>query len=423
MTEETKESEPVAESLNATLRFEDMKLGFPDVCVRCANCMNVCPVSRVTPAFPGPKQAGPGAQRFRSEAEISVDGWINLCTGCRLCDTVCPSGVPISEMNLLARAKYLNDHGRKFRDWLLARSDLYGGLGACAAGIVNPLMKNASFHKLFDLLLGIDKRAVLPAYERQTFIEWFRKRIVSDGFSGSGRVAYFHGCFINTNETDVGKSVVALLEAQGFEVIIPPQNCCGLPRLAIGDLKGAREVGRRNIAAFLPIVRQGMDIVFSSTSCGLMLRHNYDTLLNLPGAQEMAAHLFDISEFLLRLHDEKKWRLCFRPLKIKVAYFAPCHLRALNIGLPASELLRLVPDLEVHIVDADCCGLGGLYGFKKENFAVSEEIGKDMLKAVKRLDPEMVLTDCEGCRMQIRRLTGLPVIHPVQLLRDSLLTG
>jgi glycerol-3-phosphate dehydrogenase subunit C len=428
MTEKTKDSEALAKFMDIKprfmdikLRFVDIKLRFPDVCVRCANCMTVCPVSRITPAFPGPKQAGPGAQRFRSESEISVDEWITLCTGCRLCDTVCPSGVPISEMNLLAKAKYLNEHGRKFRDWLLASNDLYGGLAAGAAHIINPLMKNASSRKLLDSLLGIDKRAALPAYESRTFMQWFRERPVSSGFFKSMKVAYFHGCFIDTNETDVGKAAVALLEAQGFEVIVPPQNCCGLPRLAIGDLKGAKEMGRRNIASLLPTAREGMDIIFSSTSCGLMLRHDYDTLLNLPGAKEMAAHLFDICEFLLRLYDDKKLKVEFKPAKMKVAYFTPCHLRALNIGLPAVELLRLVPGLEVHIVDADCCGLGGLYGFKKENFSVSEGIGSDMAKAVKLIGPDLVLTDCEGCRMQIRRLTGLPVIHPVQLLRDLLL--
>ena len=88
----------------------------PDVCVRCATCMAVCPVARVTPRFPGPKQAGPGAQRFRSSAEASVDDWIDLCTACRLCDTVCPSGVPISELNLLAKAKFMDERGRGFRE-------------------------------------------------------------------------------------------------------------------------------------------------------------------------------------------------------------------------------------------------------------------------------------------------------------------
>jgi len=80
-----------------------------DVCIRCATCMAVCPVSRVTPKFPGPKQAGPGAQRFRRPGEPSVDEWIDLCIGCHLCDMVCSSGVNISELNLIAKAKYLDE--------------------------------------------------------------------------------------------------------------------------------------------------------------------------------------------------------------------------------------------------------------------------------------------------------------------------
>ncbi|MDI6726654.1 MAG: 4Fe-4S dicluster domain-containing protein, partial [Smithellaceae bacterium] len=93
--------------------------GNPDICIRCATCMAICPVSRVSPAFPGPKQAGPGAERFRNPKDTSVDDWTELCIGCHLCETVCSSGVGISEMNLLAKAKYLDEKGRSFRDWLL----------------------------------------------------------------------------------------------------------------------------------------------------------------------------------------------------------------------------------------------------------------------------------------------------------------
>jgi glycerol-3-phosphate dehydrogenase subunit C len=392
----------------------------PDVCVRCATCMAACPVSRVTPRFPGPKQAGPGAQRFRSASEASVDDWIELCTGCHLCDTVCPAGVPISEMNLLAKAKYLDERGRTFRDWLLVRSDLFGELAARFSKIVNPMMKNGAVRRLLDALLQIDRRRNLPGYEYPTFRRWFRTRPVAAGAAGSRKVAYFYGCFTNTNEPDVGKAAVELMEAHGLTVIVPPQRCCGIPRLGVGDLPGAREMGRRNIELLRPTVREGIDIVFSSTSCGLMLRHEYGRILNLPGAEELAGRLLDICEFLLRLHEEEKPAATFRPVSMKAAYFAPCHLRSLDMGMPALELLRLIPGLDVRLLDADCCGLGGLYGFKKEKFTIAEEIGKDLTEAVDRMKPDIILTDCEGCRMQIRHLTGLRVLHPLQLLRDAL---
>lgn len=391
----------------------------PDVCVRCATCMAACPVSRVTPRFPGPKQAGPGAQRFRSAAEASVDDWIDLCTGCRLCDTVCPAGVPISEMNLMARAKYLGERGRTFRDWLLVRSDLFGEIAARFSGRVNPLMKNPLVRRLLDGLLRIDRRRELPPYEYPTFRKWFGDRPATPP-GDRPKVAYFYGCFTNTNEVDVGKASVRLLEAHGFSVSVPPQRCCGIPRLGTGDLRGAKEMGSRNIDLLKKTVAEGTDILFSSTSCGLMLRHEYGPLLHLPGAEELARRLFDICQYLLPLYQNGKPAPTYRPVPMKAAYFAPCHLRPLGIGQPALEMLRRVPQLEINLIDAECCGLGGLYGFKREKFAITEEIGKDLAAAVARMKPDIILTDCEGCRMQIRHLTGRKVLHPVQLLRDAL---
>lgn len=392
----------------------------PDLCVRCATCMAVCPVSRVTPLFPGPKQAGPGAQRFRLASQDSVDDWIELCTACRLCDTVCPAGVPISELNLMAKAKYMDERGRSFRDWLLVRSDRFGELFSRFSAIVNPMMKMRAIRWLLDKALKIDRRRDLPAFESPTFRRWFRSRPVVTNAADRPIIAYFYGCFTNTNEVDVGKAAVACLEAYGYSVSVPHQRCCGIPRLGVGDLRGAREMGRRNLSLLLPTVREGTDIVFSSTSCGMMFRHEYGPLLDLPGAEELATHLFDICGFLLNLHEEKKASVPFRRIDAKAAYFAPCHLRSLNSGLPALELLRFVPGLDIRMIEAECCGLGGLYGFKKEKYVIAEEIGKDLAKEVFRMKPDVILTDCEGCRMQIRHLTGLKVLHPLQLLRDVL---
>jgi glycerol-3-phosphate dehydrogenase subunit C len=218
----------------------------------------------------------------------------------------------------------------------------------------------------------------------------------------------------------LGKAAVELLEAYGCVVTVPPQRCCGIPRLGVGDLKGARKMGTRNIELLRPTVRQGLDIVFSSTSCGLMLRHDYGRILHLPGAEELAGRLSDICEYLLKLHEEESAVPSYRTSSLRAAYFAPCHLRSLNRGFPALELLRLVPGMEIGLLDADCCGLGGLYGFKREKFTIAEEIGKDLAEAAARMKPDIILTDCEGCRMQIRHLTGMPVLHPLQFLRDQL---
>ncbi len=387
-----------------------------DVCIRCATCMAICPVSRVTPKFPGPKQAGPGSERFRRPNEPSVDGWIDLCIGCHLCDMVCSSGVNISELNLIAKAKYLDERGRPFRDWLLTHSTLYGSLGSLFSPFVNYLLRNSIIKRIAEAVLRIDRRRELPGYESSTFKQWFKKR----HSEGTRKVAYFYGCYTNANEVDVGKATVQVLEANGLEVILPPQRCCGIPMLGNGDFKGAEKMARYNVPSLLQTIRSGFDIIFSSTSCGHMIKHEYSHLLSIPGADEVAQHIFDIFEFLRNLKESNGLNTRFKELSLKAAYFAPCHLRALGIGLPALEILRLIPGLKIDPIEADCCGMGGTFGFKKEKYEISEEIGRDLAEAVDRLKPDIILSDCEGCRMQIRHLTGLKVLHPIQILRDAL---
>jgi len=390
-----------------------------DVCIRCATCMAVCPVSRVTPLFPGPKHAGPGAERFRKPGDPSVDQWIDLCIGCHLCDLVCPSGVSISEMNLIAKAKYLDEKGRPLRDWLLTHSYLFGQIGSFSSSVLNRLFQNGVVKWFVESILGIDRRRELPAYQSSTFRQWFK----SHPSKGQKKIAYFYGCYINTNEVEVGKATVQVLEANGFEVFLPPQECCGIPMLGNGDFNGARKMALKNVPSLLQAIQSGSDIIFSSTSCGHMIKHEYSHLLNIPGSEEVAKHTFDLFEYLRNLLESGNLNSRFKKLPIKAAYFAPCHLRSLGIGLPALEILRLIPGLQIDNIEADCCGLGGTFGFKKEKYEISQEIGKDLKEAIDRLKPEIVLTDCEGCRMQIRHLTGLKVLHPIQILRDALLQG
>ena len=387
-----------------------------DVCIRCATCMAVCPVSRVAPQFPGPKQAGPGAERFRRPGEPSVDKWIDLCIGCHLCDMACSSGVNISELNLIAKAKYLDEKGRPFRDWLLTHSYLFGWLGSLLSSLVNLILRNPLIKWMMEAILRIDRRRKLPSYESLTFRQWFK----GHPSKGSKKVAYFYGCYTNTNEVDVGKATVQVLEANGFEVILPPQRCCGIPMLGNGDFRGAKKRGLYNVPSLLKTIGSGSDIIFSSSSCGHMIKHEYSHLLSIPDAEEVAKHIFDIFEFLRNLKESNGFNAHFNQLPLKAAYFAPCHLRVLGIGLPALEILRLIPGLKIDNIEADCCGMGGTFGFKKEKYEISQEIGRDLAEAIDRLNPEIVLSDCEGCRMQIRHLTGLKVLHPIQILRDAL---
>jgi glycerol-3-phosphate dehydrogenase subunit C len=119
------------------------------------------------------------------------------------------------------------------------------------------------------------------------------------------------------------------------------------------------------------------------------------------------------------LHENGQLNTGFHAINKRFSYHVPCHLRSMGIGFPAIDLLQLVPDLKVEDIDAGCCGLGGTYGFKRETYDVSVAIGQNLARALKEFGSPIVISDCEGCRMQIRHLTGLHAVHPVQVLREA----
>mgnify|MGYP002395720318 CR=1 FL=1 len=386
-----------------------------DQCIQCGICTEYCPVARATERFSGPKLAGPDAQRFRRARDPAEDLWVGLCIGCGTCDLVCPSGVNISELNLMAKAKAAGEKGFNLRDWLLGHPHLFGRWATALSSLANRMLGSPAVRGIFDSLLAIDQRRSLPAYAGQTFRQWFE----GHRSGGKKKVAYFYGCYTNTHEVDVGVAVVQVLEKNGFEVIIPQQECCGMPLLGQGDLEGARAAAIRNLRTLLPVVEAGNDILFSSATCGHMIRCEYPGLLEIAGADRVAARLFDVCEYLMMLHEKGELSLDFQRREERLPYQVPCHLRSMGIGFPALDLLQLIPGLEVIDIDAGCCGLGGTYGFKKELYDVSAAIGENLAKVLKAFGASLAVSDCEGCRMEIRTLTGLPAVHPLQILRDA----
>lgn len=228
-------------------------------------------------------------------------------------------------------------------------------------------------------------------------------------------VAYFYGCWVNYNDRRLGELVVRILERNGIEVIVPSQQCCGIPAVVNSNMDLARKYGKENIAR-LSRLPEGIDIIASSTSCGLMLKHDYDHLLDLPDAPRVGARTYDVMEYLWNLHDAGELNEDFKPVQARVLYHAPCHLKSHGIGYPAVRLLRLIPGVEVEEVDEGCCGISGTFGVKVEKYALSMQIGSRLFEAVKAAGRDVVLADCETCRMQLEHGSGARSAHPIEIL-------
>src|SRR5689334_8802531 len=278
-----------------------------DHCVKCTICETACPVSNVTPLFGGPKYTGPQAERYRVADEPSVEHSVDYCSGCGICSQVCPQGVKIAEINAQARHKLKRQKGFPLRDRIITRPTWLGRAGTPTAPIANLTLRFKPFRILGEKVLGVHRDAPAPAFAGRRFSKWARKRAAgarvgarAGGDSPARKVVYFHGCGTEYYEPWEGEKVVEILEHNGFEVVVPKQDCCGLPLQSSGLFDEARKVVLRLARNLVPYVRDDPEtiIVGNATSCTLMLKREAREILSLEDDPD------------LKLVSERVWDIC-----------------------------------------------------------------------------------------------------------------
>ncbi|RME82930.1 MAG: anaerobic glycerol-3-phosphate dehydrogenase subunit C [Caldilineae bacterium] len=392
-----------------------------DECIKCNICTAYCPVAAVTDRFPGPKYAGPQAQRFRENGQPHApDRSVDYCSGCRVCNEVCPTGVKIAELNARARAQMVAEQGIPLRNRLLGRNELLGKLGSLAPRLANLGLHNHVSRVMAEKVVGIAREAPLPRFsEEGTFGSWM-KRTAGERLRSDRKVVYFHGCATMYYEPFVGKATVVVLEHLGYEVIVPPQNCCGLPLLSNGEFGAARRYHEGNLHKLVPYAQQGYEIVGSSTSCTLTLKEEAPELLDMfdEESEELKLAVWDVFEWLRERYRQGELPTDFKPLPMVLPYHPPCQYRAHRVGRPAAELLALIPGLDVRVSTARCCGIAGTYGYKREKYQIGMDVGAELFEFVREQGREVRMTACdsETCRWQLEHGTGLPSRHPIEVL-------
>lgn len=390
-----------------------------DQCIKCNVCTTVCPVSRVTDRFPGPKYVGPQAQRFRLDR--APDASVDWCSGCGYCTRACPAGVRIAETNSRARAAIVAERGTSLRNRVISDTDLLIRFGVPLAPLVNLGMRFPPARWLGELLGGIHRRAAVHPFATRTFRSWLRGRRQPLDRGPDETVVYFHGCAVNGFEPDLGRDAIDVLERNGFTVLVPDQVCCGLPMISNGLYPQARRKAARNIASLADYARRGYRIVTTSTSCGYTLKAEYHEMLDLADADATAvAHAtWDICELLVDLHEQGRLDTRLAPMTRELPYHPPCQLRAHGIGTPAATLFGLIPGLRAIDSHHDCCGAAGTYGLKRERWQIAQDVGRPLFERFAASSAPDVACDSETCRWQISTATGKPARHPVSYLADS----
>ena len=391
-------------------------------CTKCSICTTVCPVAAVTTDYPGPKQAGPDGERYRMKDPAYFDKALKLCLNCKRCEVACPSGVHIADIIQRARMKATEGHRATLRDTMLANTDLLGTVANLVAPIANATLGLKPTKMVMDSVMAIDKHRTFPAYSRQKFTTWFKRHAAKEQDAYPNHVSYFHGCYVNYNFPKLGQDLVKVMNAIGYGVhLLEKEQCCGVALIANGLYKQAKRQANVNTASIRQAAGTNRSTVLTtSSSCTFNLRDEYPAMLDIDNS-DIRSNISLATRFIYNLVDKEKVSLVFKQnYKRRIAYHTACHMQRMGWQLYSIELLRMIPGLDLQVLEQECCGISGTYGFKKENYERSQAIGSILFKHIADAHVEAVATDCETCKWQIEMSTGLPVENPISILADAL---
>jgi len=402
-------------------------------CNGCGACrtrepaLRMCPTFRATRAEAASPRSKANLLRQFAAGVIDPQLWgseavkevADLCVHCHLCKAECPAGVDVSALMLEAKAAYVEAHGLTTTDWMLSRVDAWSGIASRFPIACNALMASPPARWAFERLFGLSRLRRLPRAHRTPFVR--RAERLGLGKSrpqeNGPRVAYFVDVFANHFDQELAESVVAVLQAAGVNVYVPKgQRGSGMPALVAGDLDRARELALANLRILGDAVRDGYTVVCSEPTAALMLTREYLRLTDDLDAALVAGNTMDVGQYLAGLDARGHLPRPHVPLKARVGYHQPCHLRALGVGTPGLDLLRGIEGLDVEFIDRGCSGIAGTYGLARKNFRTSLRAGRALRGRLRDDDIEIGATECGTCRMQMEQ--GIPkrTLHPMKLL-------
>ncbi|MCY4159812.1 MAG: FAD-binding protein [Bacteroidetes bacterium] len=347
---------------------------------------------------------------------------MDLCVECKACKSECPSSVDMAKIKFEFLAQYHKKHGVPLRTRMFGEiakvSRLSSGVFAPA---VNGALGSKPVRFMLDRTLGISMQRKMPKFARTPFTTWFKKR--SKNGQGKEKVVLFHDTFNTFNDPHICIAAVEVLEAAGFEVILPKHRCCGRPLISKGMVQKARAAARDTITQLLPYAKEGLPIIGLEPSCLLSLRDEYLYLLpDNKDAQTVAQQALLFDEFVALLAEEGQLHLTFTNASKQILLHGHCHQRALVGTEPTRKIMALPENYRVREVDSSCCGMAGAFGYEKEHYDISRKM------AERRLVPEMRRADSNtllvapgtSCRHQLEHYDLRQVLHPAEVLRDAI---
>ena len=347
---------------------------------------------------------------------------LDLCLECRACKSECPVGVDVARFKSEFLATYWRRHGLPMRVRTIGHARRLAETGSRFAPLSNIVAQSAAGRWINEQLLGIDRRRTPPAYARETFARRFARRAqTSSPQPPVPGVVLFNDTFTNYNHPEIGIAAASFLEAAGLAPRLVPHGCCGRPLISQGLLDEARAAAQALTDGLHDAATRGDRIIFLEPSCLSAVREDAPDLLR--GEAQRRARVVAGACVLFEDYVEEQWRegrinLALKPGPSTVLLHGHCHQKAMGLMPSARTLAARVPSCTVVDLDAGCCGMAGSFGYAKEHYDVSRQIGeRKLLPAARAMTPDAVLVAAgTSCREQIRHFTGVRALHPAELL-------
>jgi FAD/FMN-containing dehydrogenase/Fe-S oxidoreductase len=346
---------------------------------------------------------------------------LDLCLMCKACKAECPSNVDMAKLKAEFLEFYYQERPRPLGHTLMAQVYRINRLGAPLAPLVNWLQGRGSFRWLMEKMGGIDRRRSLPRLHSRHFRRWFRRHQPAPSAGQRGRVLLLDDCFTTFNEPAIGQAAVEVLERAGYRVELAHLTCCGRPMLSKGLLREARSLIHEQAAGLAARLDDGTPILGLEPSCILSLADEWPELVPGVSTQRIAAAADLADSWLARQFQAGRAELTLKPRPEKCLLHGHCHQKALRGSGGSAAALRLVPELDVTVLDAGCCGMAGSFGYEKEHYELSVQIANlALLPALKAEPAALVTAPGTSCRHQIKDLANRRALHPLEVVRSCL---
>ncbi|MEE8160838.1 MAG: heterodisulfide reductase-related iron-sulfur binding cluster, partial [Acidobacteriota bacterium] len=267
----------------------------------------------------------------------------------------------------------------------------------------------------------------LPRFAPQTFTEWFQKdQTQAQGKTSSEPVALFVDTFLNFYEPEIGIAATHLLRTLNYQVVLVDKGCCGRPLISTGQLALVQEKGLALVKSLEEYTSQQIPIIVLEPSCLSTLRDDYSDLLeDETMCRPVLEHILSLEEFLSQ---EDVWPCLAEKMgkgPAQLLFHGHCHQKALFGSGSSLQALQSLKETRLTEVDSGCCGMAGSFGYEKEHYGISQQIGERRLfPAVRGASPETeIVASGFSCRSQIQHFTGRSAKHLAEVLAQAISPG